>query len=366
MLKTPHIGSAHVLAGVALFVALGGTAMANDKVRAFVTGADVRNSSLTGKDVRDRSLTAADLAPGVLRAGSQGPAGPAGSQGPAGPAGSQGPAGPAGPKGERGERGEAGAPGPDLAGATHVRVRGDGTPAENGAALRAALAAITDASAARPYVLQLAPGVYELGGTTLEMKPDVSIAGGGADATRISGDLGHHTLGAALVLGATRTVLRDVTIVNRGAVNAPLHNTLTVIDATMRIEDAVLEARAINDSGFALVTSFGSSVEVRDSRLESDSAGVGHAATAVGGSHVSIRGSDLVARGAMAYSLSVHDVGTSAVIENSALVSSGDAVRAISGRARVGASRVVGASTGNVTCVGSYDADFVPVGADCN
>ena len=78
MLKTPHIGSAHVLAAVALFVALGGTAMANDKVRAFVTGADVRNGSLTGKDVRNRSLTAADLAPGVLRAGSQGPAGPQG------------------------------------------------------------------------------------------------------------------------------------------------------------------------------------------------------------------------------------------------------------------------------------------------
>ncbi len=74
MLKTrkPSHRQCPRLGGVALFVALGGTAMANDKVRAFVTGADVRNSSLTGKDVRDRSLTAADLAPGVLRAGPQG------------------------------------------------------------------------------------------------------------------------------------------------------------------------------------------------------------------------------------------------------------------------------------------------------
>ena len=71
-----------------------------------------------------------------------------------------------------------------------MRVRGDRTPAENGAALRAALASITDASPTRPYVVQLAPGVYELGGTTLAMKPHVSIAGAGADATRITGGQG--------------------------------------------------------------------------------------------------------------------------------------------------------------------------------
>ena len=43
-----RIGSAHLLVGVMLFVALGGTAMANDSVRALITGADVRNGSLTG------------------------------------------------------------------------------------------------------------------------------------------------------------------------------------------------------------------------------------------------------------------------------------------------------------------------------
>ena len=131
-----RIGSAHVLGAVALFVALGGTAMANDSVRAFITGADVRDGSLTGRDVRNRSLTAADLAPGVLRAGPQGPARTSGRR-----------------------RAIAVRPGPDLAGATHVRVRGDRSPAENGEALRAALASITDASPTRPYVVQLAPGV---------------------------------------------------------------------------------------------------------------------------------------------------------------------------------------------------------------
>ncbi len=65
-----------------LFVALGGTAMANDSVRALITGADVRNGSLTGRDVRNGSLTRSDLAPGALRAGPGGPSGPAGRTGP--------------------------------------------------------------------------------------------------------------------------------------------------------------------------------------------------------------------------------------------------------------------------------------------
>ncbi|HEY1277614.1 MAG TPA: hypothetical protein VGF25_22095 [Thermoleophilaceae bacterium] len=45
-----------VVAAVALFLALGGTAYALT-----ITGADVRNGSLTGADIRNRSLTQSDL-----------------------------------------------------------------------------------------------------------------------------------------------------------------------------------------------------------------------------------------------------------------------------------------------------------------
>ena len=338
-----RIGSAHLLAGVALFVALGGTAMANDSVRALITGADVRNGSLTGRDVRNRSLTSADLAPDVLRTG---------------PAGAQGPAGPRGPAGERGPAG------PDLAGATHVRVRGDASSAENGEALRAALASITDASASKPYVIQLAPGIYDLGNRTLAMKADVSIAGAGATTTRIVGDLGEQALGEALVLGAHRTDLRDVTIAHRG--NARLPETLAVEDATMRIEDVVLQANP-NYGGIALVV-VRSSVEVRDSRIESDSV-EGRAAAVRAGSHVRIRGSDVVARGATALGLTVSDAGTSAVVENSTLEGTGRAVQVLETQAWVAASRVVGGSreqSGAVTCVGSYNASFQAVNSHCN
>ena len=349
-----RIGSAHLLGAVALFVALGGTAMAKDAVRALITGADVRdgsltghdvrNRSLTGRDLRDRSVTAADLAPGVLRAG------------------------PAGPQGPRGERGETGPAGPDLAGATHVRVRGDRTPVENGAALRAALASVTDASATKPYVIQLAPGVYELGGTTLAMKPHVSIAGAGASVTRITGDQGQSTFGEALVLGADRTLLRDVTVANRGDAGAVFHSVVAVSGgAAMRIEDAVLEAERARRRGYVLIATGGSSVDVRESRLVSDSEELPSVVIAIEGSDFRIRGSELVATGRdQAYGLTVRDAGSTAVVENSSIASPVTALNAAGGTVTVGASRVEGAASGAVTCVASYNGNFAPLGAGCN
>ena len=69
----------NAVAYLALFVALGGTAMAagpvirgRDVVDGSLTGKDVRNRSLTGKDVRDGSLKGADVAAGTfLGAGDQ-------------------------------------------------------------------------------------------------------------------------------------------------------------------------------------------------------------------------------------------------------------------------------------------------------
>ena len=203
-----------------------------------------------------------------------------------------------------------------------MRVRGDRSPAENGTALRAALASITDASATKPYVIQLAPGVYELGGTTLAMKPDVSIAGAGADTTRITGDQGQGTLGQALVLGADRTLLRDVTVVNRGDVRTAFHTVLAVSGgATMRIEDAVLEGRTSGASAYALAAG-GSSVEVNDSRLTSGSEENPSVAIGIEGSDFRIRGSELVAHGlAPGVRLDGPRAGSTAVVENSSIVS---------------------------------------------
>ena len=249
-----------------------------------------------------------------------------------------------------------------------MRVRGDRTPAENGEALRAALASITDASQAKPYVIQLAPGVYELGGTTLAMKPHVSIAGAGATVTRITGDQGQDSFGEGLVIGADGTLLRDVTVTNRGAMGGNSHYVMVVPGgAAMRIEDAVVEVRTAGDRGFPLVARGGSSVDVRDSRLETDSRTTAIAMYVADGSNARIRGSELVARSqATARALWIQGIRSTAVVENSALVSTDAAVQATAaGVAAVGASRVVGGALGSVTCVASYNGNFAPLGANC-
>jgi hypothetical protein len=97
-----------VVAGIALFVVLSGSAYAvstqipRQSVGTIqlrdnaVTSPKIRDSTITTSDVRNRSLLAEDFARGQL------PAGPAGAAGPAGPAGPAGAAGPAGPAGASG------------------------------------------------------------------------------------------------------------------------------------------------------------------------------------------------------------------------------------------------------------------------
>jgi hypothetical protein len=95
-----HLTYANVMASVAVFVAVGGSATA----AVLVTGKDVKNSSLTGVDVKNNTLGSADVKdgnlllkdfkPGQLVAGAPGPVGPQGAKGDKGDPGIQGDRGP--------------------------------------------------------------------------------------------------------------------------------------------------------------------------------------------------------------------------------------------------------------------------------
>jgi hypothetical protein len=78
----------HVIAYLALFLVLSGTAVA--AVQA------LPKNSITSKQIKNGTILKADLAKSTITAlkGNRGPAGPQGSAGPAGPAGAAGPAGP--------------------------------------------------------------------------------------------------------------------------------------------------------------------------------------------------------------------------------------------------------------------------------
>jgi hypothetical protein len=96
-----HLTPSMVVALIALFVALSGTAVAHPGL-------------ITGAQIKDRSLTLKDLSRATVAAlrGRAGPAGPRGAQGPVGATGAQGPAGPQGPQGIQGFTGAAGPQGP--------------------------------------------------------------------------------------------------------------------------------------------------------------------------------------------------------------------------------------------------------------
>lgn len=100
-----RLSSAHLIALVALFVALTSSATA----AVMISGKNIKDGSVTGADVRDRSIAARDLAPDALAASAQG--GAAGPAGPRGAAGADGADGQAGARGAKGDTGETGAKG---------------------------------------------------------------------------------------------------------------------------------------------------------------------------------------------------------------------------------------------------------------
>lgn len=101
-----------VIAGVALFAALGGSATA----ATLISGKDIKNASITGKDVKNRSLGTKELTKSTVKS----------LRGKAGPQGAKGATGNTGPAGTPGTAGAPGAPG-----ATNVVVRTASTDVNN-------------------------------------------------------------------------------------------------------------------------------------------------------------------------------------------------------------------------------------------
>jgi hypothetical protein len=90
-----------------------------------------------------------------------------------------------------------------------------GEPKASGTALRNALAGITDASEANPYLLRVEPGIFDLGAFPLAMKPYVDVEGSGEGLTRLRG-VGTAALDAGTVVGADHSELRFLTVENTG------------------------------------------------------------------------------------------------------------------------------------------------------
>ncbi len=82
----PRINSAHVLALVAIVLALGGNAIAFTLGKNSVGTRQLKKDAVNSAKVKNRSLRAVDFKKGHLPAGPRGSEGPQGEPGPAGPA----------------------------------------------------------------------------------------------------------------------------------------------------------------------------------------------------------------------------------------------------------------------------------------
>jgi hypothetical protein len=107
-----HMTSAHAIALLALFVAMGGTGYAALQLPDNSVGSkQIRKDAVVSSKVKNGSLLANDFRAGQLPAGPAGPQGLEGPQGLQGPQGLEGPQGLQGPKGDTGDKGDTGATG---------------------------------------------------------------------------------------------------------------------------------------------------------------------------------------------------------------------------------------------------------------
>jgi len=108
----------------------------------------------------------------------------------AGCSGEKGAPGPEGPTGPSGAMGETPSPAPTFVRTTVVSPVG--TAAQNGQALLDAMQAIED-----PALLKLEPGVYDVNGISLALKPFVDLEGSGENVTKITNSMAGDTIVAA-------------------------------------------------------------------------------------------------------------------------------------------------------------------------
>jgi hypothetical protein len=193
-----------------------------------VTSAKIANSAVTATQLANGAVTAAKLgivctagqtlgyttAGWACSAGTPGPTGPQGVQGPAGPAGA---AGAKGATGTTGPAGPQGIQGPTGSGVKYGQVLVVAKSGGNYTSLTAALASIADASATKPYLIKVMPGVYDLAGASLQLKPFVDLEGSGMNNTIITSSVlnaDNESCVTGTVMMANNSMISRIKVVN--------------------------------------------------------------------------------------------------------------------------------------------------------
>ena len=196
--------------------------------------------------------------------------------------------------------------------------------------VQAAIDSIADASAAVPYLVWVAPGVYE---GTVTMKPHVHVQGAGQEATRIASTAsGAGALPSQATLAlASDTSLRDLTVVNgtskdNGAALIGEEGTTGAVVAGVTVV-----AQGGGTENYAIVvTGSGTSVTLRDVTALAENASdynyglyvsIGASATVHGGAYTGRGGTS--SRGIYALAATLEATGAEALSENGSQANAG-------------------------------------------
>lgn len=368
-----RLSYANVMSTIAAVIAVtGGSAYAAKTVldgrsikRGTVGTTQLAANSVTSAKVKNGSLLATDFKQGQLPAGQAGPTGAAGVQGligPAGPTGLTGLRGPAGTDGDDGgpgddgDDGDTGPVGPAGVSGTVLRVTATADSDANGTALRAAVATSAAATAANPYLIQLAGHVHHIGTSGLVLPDYVSITGTGQNGTLIRATLASNE---PVILLGDDSELSHLGVRSSIASDG-INNEIRVIDVAANgsasLDDVAVTAASDSVASAIILTNAPSQLQVRRSTLTGRGGSTVNASAEASGTHLTIDGSHLVG-GISVGTLDGHIIVTNSTLEPD----TGSLVGLeLSGSLRIAYSRTSSSYFVGTDCAYTTDMDFVP------
>jgi hypothetical protein len=127
-------------------------------------------------------------------------------------------------------------------------VSATGTPSENGTALRDAIAAVTTATAASPWLIHLGPGTFDLGDTTLALPDHIHLTGSGRNVSIISSNNGY-----AITAGTTS--IRSLSIASYSEAEWGSVAGVLVQNESLLMEEVGISASAVDAVGIYVANS---------------------------------------------------------------------------------------------------------------
>jgi len=143
------------------------------------------------------------------------------------------------------------------------------TATESGTLLLNALNAITDASAAKLYLIKIEPGIYDVGSNNVQMKEYVDIAGSGELNTKITG----NTATKGVVVGANYAEIRFLTVENTGG--GTRSNAIYNYNASPKISNLAARASGATEWCSGITNYMSSSPTITNVIAVASSAGIG-------------------------------------------------------------------------------------------